>query len=128
MLNDYSDGNGGSIYSNGGEINIKNCIFENSSAYISGGVIYNNLGALNIENSCFTKNTARDYAGVLYTMGTTTIKDSEFTENVLTSQEAIGACIVAGGKIDLDGCLFYKCFTTYSAAALLNLGDRKSVV
>lgn len=56
-------------------------------------------------------------------MGTTTIKDSEFTENVLTSQEAIGACIVAGGKIDLDGCLFYKCFTTYSAAALLNLGN-----
>lgn len=123
LLNGYSAENGGSIYCDGGEINIKNCIVKNSKACKDGGVIYNNLGALNIEDSCFTNNSACDYAGVLYTLGTTTVKNSNFTENVLTAEAGVGACIAAGGKIDLDGCLFYKCYTTYSAAALLNLGN-----
>lgn len=122
LINGYSTGNGGSIYSNGGEINIKNCIVKNSNGY-NGGVVYNNLGALNIEDSCFTNNSAYEYAGVLYTLGTTSIKNSNFTENVLTSKWGVGACIAAGGKIDLEGCLFYKCYTTYSAGALLNLGN-----
>ncbi|MBQ2654352.1 MAG: hypothetical protein IJF83_12425 [Methanobrevibacter sp.] len=123
LINGYLIGNGGVIYNDGGEINIKNCIFKNSSAYGNGGVIYNNLGTLNIENSFFINNSARYYGGVLYTLGTTSVKNSNFTENVLISYEGVGACIAAGGKIDLDGCLFYKCYTTYSAAALLNLGN-----
>ena len=123
LTNGYSTGYGGSIYCNGREITIKNCIVRNSSAYYDGGAIYNNLGVLNIENSFFTNNSARHYGGVLYTLGTTSIKNSTFTENILTSQEGVGACIAAGGKIDLDGCLFHNCFTTYSAAAFLNIGN-----
>lgn len=123
FLNGYSDGNGGLIYCDGGELNIENCILKNSSGCENGGVIYNNLGQLNIANSCFSNNSAKEYGGVLYTLGTTSIKNSNFTENVLTSQWGVGACIAAGGKIDLEGCLFYNCFTTYSAAALLNLGN-----
>ena len=123
LINGYSTENGGLIYSDGGEININDCIFKNSRGYENGGVIYNNLGSLNIENSCFINNSAFKYGGVLYTLGTTSIKNSNFTDNVLTSQWGVGACIAAGGKIDLDGCLFYKCYTPYSAAALLNIGN-----
>ena len=123
LLNGYSTGNGGLIYCDGGEINIENCILKNSTGCENGGVIYNNLGSLNIENSCFINNSANEYGGVLYTLGTTSVKNSNFTENVLNSPWGVGACIAAGGKIDLEGCLFYKCFTTYSAAALLNLGN-----
>lgn len=123
LLNGYSTENGGSIYCDGGAINIKNCILKNSTAEANGGAIYNNLGVLNIEDSLFINNSASDYGGVLYTLGVTSIKDSTFTENILTSQWGVGGCIAAGGKIDLDGCLFYKCFTTYSAAAILNLGN-----
>lgn len=123
LLNGHSSANGGSIYSDGGEINIKNCILRNSSADGNGGVIYNNLGFLNIEDSSLMNNSANEYGGVLYTLGTTAIKNSNFTDNVLISRWGVGACIAAGGKIDLDGCLFYKCYTTYSAGALLNLGN-----
>ncbi len=123
LLNGFSSGNGGSIYCDGGEINIRNCIIKNSSAEKNGGVIYNNFGRLNIENSNFINNSAYEYGGVLYTIGITSIKDTYFTENILTSQKGVGACIAAGGKIDLDGCSFYNCFCTYSAAALLNLGN-----
>lgn len=123
LLNGYSSANGGLIHCNGGEINIHNCILKNSKAYDNGGVIFNNMGSLNIEDSCFINNSACNYGGVLYTSGITSIKNSNFTENVLTSDAAVGACIAAGGKIDMDGCLFYKCFCPYSAAALLNLGN-----
>ncbi len=81
------------------------------------------MGSLNIEDSSFINNSAYEYGGVLYTQGTTFIKNSSFIENVLISKWGVGACIASGGKIDLDGCLFYKCFTTYAAGALLNLGD-----
>ncbi len=123
LLNGYSDENGGSFYCDGGEINLKNCIVKNSNSNGNGGVIYNNLGTLNIENSCFTNNSACVYGGVLYTLGKTSIKSSDFTENFLTSRSGVGACIAAGGILDLDGCLFYDCFSPYSAAGLINLGN-----
>ena len=124
FLNAHTTENGGTIYCDGGAINIKNCIVKNSRADENGGVIYNNLGAVNIEDSCFTNNSASDYGGVLYTLGITTVKNSNFTGNVLTSTSAgIGACIASGGKIDLDGCLFYDCHTPYSSAGILNLGN-----
>ncbi|MBQ6100560.1 MAG: peptidoglycan-binding protein [Methanobrevibacter sp.] len=123
FMNSHATGNGGMIYAEGGEINIKNCIVINSSSDADGGVIYNNMGTLNIENSCFANNSAYEHAGVLYTMGTTVIKNTNFTENVLISKWGVGACIVAGGKLDLDGCLFYKCFTTYAAAGILNYAN-----
>ena len=130
LVNGYSTGNGGSIYCNGGEVNIKNCIVKNSKVEKNGsiearngGAIFNNLGTLNIENSCFINNTACEYGGVLYTLGTTSIKNSNFTGNFLTSHGAVGACIVSGGKIDLDGCLFRDCYAQYAAAGLLNNGN-----
>ena len=123
FLNAHSTENGGAIYSDGGEINIKNCIFKNSTADDTGGAIYNNLGNLNIEDSSFTNNSACNYGGVLYTLGTTSIKNSDFTHNILTSNWGVGACIVAAGKINLEGCLFSDCFTGYAAAGLLNHGN-----
>lgn len=122
LINGYSSENGGMIYCNMGEINIHNCILKNSSSSKDGGTIYNNLGALNIENSCFTNNHARDYGGVLYSIGTAYIKNSNFTENTLTSEGGVGACIGVEGTINLDGCLFYDCYTQYAAAGLLNKG------
>ena len=123
LINGHSTENGGSIYCDGGEINIKNCIVKNSNADVNGGAIYNNLGTLNIENTSFINNSASDYGGVLYTLGTTSIKNTNFTYNLLISQWGVGGCIATGGKIDLDGCIFSNCFSTYSAAALLNLGN-----
>ena len=123
LMNGYSSGNGGLIYSEGGQITIINCILKDSNADVNGGVIYNNFGVLNIEDSCFINNSACDFGGVMYTMGSTSVKNSNFTENVLTSDGGVGACIAAGGTIDLNGCLFYKCYSPYSAAALLNLGN-----
>lgn len=123
LLNGYSTENGASIYCNGGEINIKNCIVKNSRADNNGGVIYNNLGSLNIEESLFTNNSGLHYGGVLYTLGKTYIKNTNFIKNFLTLPKGVGACIAAGGKIDLEGCLFYDCFSPYSAAAFLNIGN-----
>ena len=123
LVNGYSTRNGGSVYCDGGQININNCIFKNNTVEANGGVIYNNLGALNIEDSFFINNTACDYGGVLYTLGITSIKDSNFTGNVITADCAVGACIAAGGKLDLDGCQFYDCYSPYSAGALLNIGN-----
>ena len=123
LLNGHTSENGGLIYCDGGEINIKDCILKNSQADVNGGVIYNNLGVLNIENSLFTNNTAYSYGGAVYTLGTSSVKNSNFTENVLTFDNGVGACIAAGGTIDLEGCWFYKCYSPYSAAALLNIGN-----
>ena len=123
LLNGYSTEDGGVIYCNGGEINIKNCIFKDSAVDGNGGVIYNNLGSLNIEDSSFINNKAFRYGGVLYTLGKTSIKNSNFTENALTSVRGVGACIAAGGKLDLDGCLFYNCYSPYSAGAILSLAN-----
>ncbi|MDO5860040.1 hypothetical protein [Methanobrevibacter sp.] len=123
LLNGNPNGDGGLIYCDCGEINIKNCIMMNSTGFKNGGVIYNNLGTLNIEDSSFINNTAFQYGGVMYTLGTTFIKNSKFTGNVVTSQSAVSACIAAGGRIDLEGCLFYECYSSYSAGALLNIGN-----
>ncbi len=123
LLNGHTSENGGLICCDGGEINIKDCILKNSQADVNGGVIYNNLGVLNIENSLFTNNTAYSYGGAVYTLGTSSVKNSNFTENVLTFDNGVGACIAAGGTIDLEGCWFYKCYSPYSAAALLNIGN-----
>ena len=126
LLNGYSDECGGLIYCDGGEINIKNCIIKNSSAYDKGGAIYyNNTGTLNIEDSLFINNSARLYGGVLYTLGTTSIRNSDFKENRVTMEgrQAVAGCIYTKGKIDLDGCLFYKCHSEYSAGALSIYGN-----
>ena len=115
--------NGGLIHNEGGEITIKNCILSNSQGYKNGGAIYNNLGTINIENTLFINNSALEYGGVIYTNGETNIKNSNFTQNFLTSIDGVGGCIASGGNINLDGCIFSKNFVVYSAAALLNLGN-----
>ena len=115
--------NGGLIYNEGGQIIIKNCILRNSQGYLNGGAIYNNFGTLTIEDTCFINNTAVQYGGVIYTIGQTSIRNSNFTQNVMTSQESVGCCIASNGKLNLDGCIFSNNFVVYSAAALLNLGN-----
>lgn len=123
LINGHSAENGGLIHCNGGEINIRNCIVKNTTGDADGGVIYNNLGVLNIENTCFTDNSGYHYGGVIYTLGKTSIKNTNFTKNVLTSPWGVGACIAAGGNLNLDGCIFSDCFTTYAAAGVLSLGN-----
>ena len=123
IMNGNSTGSGGLIYNEGGEIAIKNCILKDSHAEPNGGAIYSNLGTLTIEDSTLTKNSAFQYGGVIYTNGQTVIKNSEFTENFLTAEKAVGACIASGGMINLEGCLFSRNYVQYSAAALLNLGN-----
>ncbi len=59
----------------------------------------------------------------MYINGETTIKNSNFTQNFVTADKSVGGCIASGGTIKLDGCIFYKNFAVYSAAALLNLGN-----
>ncbi|WP_295610472.1 hypothetical protein [uncultured Methanobrevibacter sp.] len=115
--------NGGLIYNEGGQIIIENCILRNSQGYLNGGAIYNNFGTLTIENTCFINNTAVQYGGVIYTIGQTIIRNSNFTQNVMTAQESVGCCIASNGKLNLDGCIFSRNFVVYSAAALLNLGN-----
>ena len=115
--------NGGLIYNEGGQIIIKNCILRNSQGYLNGGAIYNNFGTLTIEDTCFINNTAVQYGGVIYTIGQTSIRNSNFTQNVMTAQESVGCCIASNGKLNLDGCIFSRNFVVYSAAALLNLGN-----
>ena len=115
--------NGGLIYNEGGQIIIKNCILRNSQGYLNGGAIYNNFGTLTIEDTCFINNTAVQYGGVIYTIGQTSIRNSNFTQNVMTAQESVGCCIASNGKLNLDGCIFSNNFVVYSAAALLNLGN-----
>ena len=123
LKNGNATGNGGLIYNEGGQITIKNCILRDSQAYPNGGAIFTNLGTLNIEDSCFTNNSAFQYGGVIYVNGQTDIRNSEFNENFLTADKAVGACIASGGRINLEGCTFSKNFVIYSAAALLNLGN-----
>lgn len=115
--------NGGLIYNEGGQIIIKNCILRNSQGYLNEGAIYNNFGTLTIEDTCFINNTAVQYGGVIYTIGQTSIRNSNFTQNVMTAQESVGCCIASNGKLNLDGCIFSRNFVVYSAAALLNLGN-----
>ena len=115
--------NGGLIYNEGGQIIIKNCILRNSQGYLNGGAIYNNFGSLTIEDTCFINNTAVQYGGVIFTIGQTSIRNSNFTQNIMTSQESVGCCIASNGKLNLDGCIFSNNFVVYSAAALLNLGN-----
>ena len=123
IMNAYTDENGSAIYCSGGAVNIKNCIFKDCRSNVSGGVVFNYLGSLSIEDTLFENNSASVYGGVLYTLGVTSVKNTMFTKNVLTSQEGVGACIATGGKIDLDGCVFTECYAQYSAGAMLNLGD-----
>jgi hypothetical protein len=123
LKNGNATDNGGLIHNEGGQITIKNCVLRDSQGYNNGGAIYNNFGTLNIENTCFMNNSAVVYGGVLYTIGQTNIKNTNFTQNLLTGKEGVGGCIASNGKLNLDGCIFSKNFATYSAAGLLNLGN-----
>ena len=115
--------NGGLIFNEGGDITIKNCVLSNSQGYENGGAIYTNFGTLNIENSCFANNSAYRYGGAIYTNGETDIRNTNFTQNSLTSRECVGGGIASNGNINLEGCIFSKNFVPYSAAGLLNLGN-----
>ena len=123
LTNGNMPDSGGLIYNEGGQITIKNCILSNSQGYPNGGAIYNNFGTLNIEDTSFINNSALQYGGVIYTIGETSIKNSNFTQNFLTGRESVGGCIASDGKLNLNGCIFSRNHVTYSAAALLNLGN-----
>ena len=121
LTNGFADF-GGLIYNDGGEITIKNSILSNSKAQRNAGAIISS-GTLIIEDSCIMNNTATKYGGAVFTSGNTDVKNSIFTKNVLTAGDSVGACMVADGILNLDGCTFSDSYSVYSAGALLNLGN-----
>jgi hypothetical protein len=123
LKNGNSTDNGGLIHNEGGQITIKNCMIRDCQGYENGGAIFNNYGTLNIEDSCFMNNSAYAYGGVIYTIGQTNVKNSNFTQNIMTGKDSVGGCIASGGIINLEGCIFSRNSVVYSAAALLNLGN-----
>ena len=122
LTNGFADF-GGLIYNDGGEITIKNSILSNSKAQRNAGAIISSGTLLIIEDSCIMNNTATKYGGAVFTSGNTDVKNSIFTKNVLTAGDSVGACMVADGILNLDGCTFSDSYSVYSAGALLNLGN-----
>lgn len=122
LKNGYSQESGGLIYNTGGHITIRDCIISDCTSKNNGSVVCNNPGTLSIEDTVITNNAAYDF-GAIHAIGTTIIKNTQFTHNRLTSKWGVGACIAALGAITLDGCTFSDCFTTYSAAGLSSYGN-----
>lgn len=68
------EGFNSAIINNGGQVNIKNSIFNANTSTTSGGAIRNTAnGVLKIENSSFTNNTADVNGGAIYNEGTVDI-------------------------------------------------------
>jgi len=122
LKNGYSADSGGLIYNTGGHITIIDCIISDCVSNKNGSVICNNPGTLIMENTLITNNAANDL-GAIHAIGTTTIRNSNFTHNRLTSKWGVGACIATLGTLNLDGCIFSDCFTTYSAAGISTYGN-----
>ena len=125
LINGYENSTnyGGTIFNEGGELTLINVTIENSTGPLYGGAIYNNLGKLNIYNSSFINNSAYQYGGVIYTLGVNHIENSNFTENCVTAEKGVGACVALGGTGYFNNCIFLKNFAIYSAAGILNIGN-----
>ena len=122
LKNGNSTNEGGLIYSEGNQIIIKNCILRDSQANPNAGAIYNNLGTLKVEGTSFINNSAFQYGGAIYTAGDADIRNSVFTQNLITADKGVGGCIASGAKLNLEGCTFSRNYAPYSSAGILNLG------
>ena len=112
----FKDNNGvyaGNIYSNGGEVNINNSLFDsNTSSYYAGSIFVAGDSSINIKNSKFINNVMTDYGapGGLYLNTTTdvasTIADTVFEGNKNTYVSTSPSKVGIGGAIAInDGAL-----------------------
>jgi predicted outer membrane repeat protein len=116
LNNDFFTGNTASKY--GGAINnnkiltVNNCLFTSNSApgafeigYGSGSAILNNAGcSIVVSKSTFSGNTAGSYAAI-FQLGTGTITNSIFTNNVAGEGGAVYTSGVAASS-QVSGCTF----------------------
>ena len=98
---------GGAIYSEG-ELNIKNCVFqENTANDDNGGAIYTTK-KLYIADSKFLNNQAYVDGGAVYGKEGTTIENSVFKTNAAkgSSKRCFGGAVRIEKSLTIDGCEF----------------------
>lgn len=97
VLGNYTDPNGGGIYSDGGIVEIRNTWFVDNLGGDSGGAVYNNGGSVTCRNSIFYQNRVLDYhGGAIYSAGIDDTLDVEqclFVDN--TTDSGNGGAIYA---------------------------------
>jgi len=95
--------NGGAIYTTGGSLTIRNCLFErnkaNAYAFSGGGALVLGSGKLIIESSTFDNNSANGAGGALeLSGGGSSIMDAVFTNNIA---ETNGGGIYSTGTLGM---------------------------
>lgn len=110
--------NGGAIYNEGGEVDIKNSFFSGNDAE-NGGAMMNKGGKVKIQKSTFQDNTAKKIGGAIANNGIFSVEDTTINHN---------AAGVLGGGIGAETGEFYLSRSTVSnntspsAAAIFNYG------
>lgn len=108
-----AQGGGGAIFNDaGGNMTISNNSKFSENEASAGGTIVN-AGNLNVDGTAFTKNKATGpkqspalgYGGAIETSGTTTVTNSEFTENTATYY---GGAIANSGTLNIENTVFEK--------------------
>lgn len=123
MKDNTATPSGGAIYSNNGNLNIKDSIFDNNKSNASGGaiVVYGTDGKTVIDNSIFQNNSASS-TGAVYSFGNTTIKNSGFTNNNANFRG--GALIVgSNSNTSVTGSYFSNNSSQEFAGAIYNDGN-----
>lgn len=83
LSGNFAENDGGAIF-NGSKLNIDDCIFCNNSSNGSGGAIYDNRGDINIKNSRLSGNSSKGVFGggaIHKNRGTLNIIDSTLSDN-----------------------------------------------
>src|SRR6185437_1098836 len=89
---DYDNNPGGAIFENGAiQLNLTNCLFKGSSAYM-GGAVYITGSTVYVTNCTFTNNIALFLGGAIYNLsGIITIMNSALVNNVCTNSSGPSA-------------------------------------
>ncbi|MCR5587595.1 MAG: hypothetical protein K6F77_08740 [Lachnospiraceae bacterium] len=107
---------GGAIYDHGcGIITLTDCRIENCYSEDDGGAIYFNYGELNIKNTVFNGNIAEEHGGVIYICGSrivsntieVSVRGCSFTEN--EAGECGGVLYVDDSPVSGDVFIFDRC-------------------
>ncbi|MCW5908757.1 MAG: T9SS type A sorting domain-containing protein [Chitinophagales bacterium] len=144
----YSRSSGAAVVSNNSKLHIRNCKFNNNSAFQGGAAVYSAGGFIASTNCVFETNVAR-YGGALRVEGTgvtpaATINANVFYKNISTvtgggaiscfngaftisnnlfaydscNQQQGGAINITGGKSSITGNTFFKNFSVGAGGAI----------
>ena len=115
----WSDGDGGAIYSGPGEVSVEDSTFSENGGN-NGGAISSG-GSLTVLDSVFTKNAADDWGGGVhnYNLGGVAIHTSSFTDNSALSGG--GLANEGSGLVTVESSTFTKNVAVVSA--VLDSGD-----